>query len=130
MGAMIRNADRWGRWSHCGLFDPQSATVIEARAFHGVVESPLLEFIARTSHYEIVVLDVPKPELCYAWARRQVGAKYDYWSVIGNLFRENWQDNGRYNCTELLEQALIAGGADRFRSKPWMLSPNLSWQVK
>lgn len=130
-GFLIRNADRWGRWSHCGLLTPE-ATVIEARAFHGVVETPRSEFVRRyvRGAMEFVAVDVVDPAAAYAWAREQVGKGYDYGAILGNVLRESWQDDSRWECSELVEMAIAKAGRERFRDAPWRISPNLSFMVR
>ena len=44
-GALIRAASWWEQWSHCGLLTPDG-TVINARAFHGVLRADLVDDLA------------------------------------------------------------------------------------
>ena len=127
-GLLLRYSDRWGGWSHCGVVTPQN-TIIEARAFHGVVESSMAEFVGRCSHCEFTRIDVPDADAGVAWAREQLGKPYDYGAVAGNLFRESWQDDDKWECSELLEGAVAKAGRPRFRQQTWRISPNLSWSV-
>lgn len=130
-GFLIRNADRWGHWSHCGLLTPDE-TVIEARAFHGVVEVPRSEFAQRyySGALSYATIECPDPAAALSWARAQVGKGYDYGAVLGNLVRESWQDDSRWTCSELIEGALAQGGRARFRDAGWRISPNLSAMVR
>lgn len=125
---LIRAADRWGRWSHCGIVIPWGG-VIEARAFHGVVLTPMVEVIARVSHLETVEIKVPDLAGGLAWAQAQIGKGYDYGAIFGNLLRESWQDDDRWECSELVEAFLAQCGRPRFREQAWRISPNLSWSV-
>lgn len=126
---LIRMADRWGQWSHCGLISERE-TVLEALAFKGVVETRTEDFFERVSHYEIVDFAVPSAAAGLRWAREQLGKGYDYGALFGNLFREPWQDDSRHDCAEFVEWALIHAGRMRFRSPAWKLSPNLSFMVR
>lgn len=126
---LIRTADRWGRWSHCGLVTPDSGHVLEARAFHGVTKTPYEEFADRATHLEMVVLDVSDSEAALEWAEAQVGKGYDYAAILGNLFREPWQSDDRHHCAEYVAKAVLRGGRRLFRVEPWKLSPNLLWMV-
>jgi hypothetical protein len=96
---LIRMADRWGQWSHCGLISERE-TVLEALAFKGVVETRTEDFFERVSHYEIVYFAVPSAAAGLRWAREQLGKGYDYGALFGNLFREPWQDDSRHDCAE------------------------------
>lgn len=126
---LIRHADRFGSWSHCGLLTPEG-TVIEARAFHGVVETPFAEFANRASHYWLRDIECPNPEAAIAWYRSQIGKGYDYLAIFGLLFRNSWQSDNRWHCAEGLEMALVYGNRRRFRWDAWRISPNMSWVVE
>lgn len=125
---LIRHADRFGRWSHCGILTPDFS-VIEARAFHGVVETPVSVFNRRASHQELRQVECPNPDAAIDFAREQIGKGYDYGAVLGLLLRESWEDDSRWHCAELVEAALVAGGRRRFLSEAWRISPNMSFIV-
>lgn len=128
-GLLIRHADRFGRWSHCGIVTPES-TVIEARAFRGVVETPAAEFYARYPTVEFRNLDCPDPARGVLWARNQVGKGYDYAALLGlALRRGSWAEDDRWHCSELVEAALAEAGRRRFIDAPAVISPNLSFMV-
>ena len=127
-GLLLRAADRWGRWSHCGVVTA-NGTVIEARAFVGVVESPWVDFIERTSYHELVQVEVPNLDAGLWWLGCQIGKPYDYGAILGNIFRESWESEDKWECSELVEAFLVACGRRRFRQELWRLSPNLSWSV-
>ncbi len=131
-GIIIRHADRFGRWSHCGIWTPDD-TVIESRPFKGVVEGSYLNFMAKypnISQSKVVEIPCPDPDKSIAWARDQIGKGYDYLSLLGLLTRNSWQEEDRWHCAELIEKALIEGGRERFRDSPWHISPNMSYLVK
>lgn len=125
---LIRHADRWGQWSHCGVVVPDGR-VIEARAFHGVVATPRRDFDKRASSQEVVHITVPDLDAGLAWLDQQVGKGYDYAGILGNAFRQNWHDPERWQCAELVEAFLASCGRARFRADAWRISPNMSWSV-
>lgn len=128
-GLLIRHADRFGRWSHCGVVTEQ-ATVIEARAFHGVVETPAREFFDRYPVVEFRNIRCPDPTLGALWARNQVGKGYDYGALLGlALRRKSWAEDDRWQCAELVEATLVKAGKRRFIDAPDVISPNLSYMV-
>lgn len=129
-GILIRHREAFGDWSHCGVVT-ELDTVIEARGFHGVVETPLQDFLERyrVGNHRFVDIKVTSPQLGIDWWRSQVGKDYDYLSIFGLAFRNSWQDDARWNCSEGVEMALIKAGRLRFRDCPSHISPNLSYMV-
>lgn len=125
----IRGADRWGRWSHCGIVTADGRHVLEARAFHGVTKTTCDEFADRATDLELNVVRVVDAALALSWAEAQVGKGYDYVAILGNLFREPWQSDDRHHCAEYVAKALLHGGRRLFRVEPWKVSPNLIWMV-
>lgn len=130
-GLLIRHADRWGRWSHCAIATG-AGTVVEARMWHGVVETPWDEFERRypgAGQRACVEVHCAQPDAGIAWARAQIGARYDHLAVLGQAVRESWQRPNRWHCAELAEAALVRAGRRRFRDAPHHISPNLSYMV-
>lgn len=130
-GFLIRNADTYAKWSHVGILTPQN-TIIESRAFKGVTETPVENFLARypqAGKTQRVDIECPDPEAALAWARLQLGKGYDYLAVFSLAIRESWQKDDCWHCAELLEAALVKGGAKRFKDTPWHISPNISYMV-
>lgn len=128
-GLLIRHADRFGRWSHCGIVTERN-TVIEALAFKGVVETPAADFFSRYPVVEFRNVACPDPAVGELWARNQVGKGYDYAALLGlALRRGSWADDGRWHCSELVEAALVQAGKRRFIDAPAVISPNLSYMV-
>lgn len=73
-------------------------------------------FMGRYCVCSVVEVDAPDPGRAYAWARAQIGKKYDYGAVarfISKLFGKESPD--RFHCVELVEGALSAAGRTRFR---------------
>lgn len=125
---LIRAADRWGQWSHCGLLTADGQ-VIESVAFRGVVRSPLSEFLRRSSSHRLKDIAVADARAGLAWAERQVGKRYDFGAVLANVLREDLNHPERMDCVEIVEGAALAAGAVRFQCPLWRLSPNLSYIV-
>lgn len=125
---LIRGADRWGRFSHCGVVTPND-TVIEARLLGGVIETPRDKFNARASHQELVHIPVFDLDAGLEWLSSQRGKGYDVLAILGNIARESWQDEDRWQCAELVETFLTKCGRPRFRPDAWRISPTQSWSV-
>lgn len=117
------------RWSHCGIVDAERGVVIEALMFRGVVETPMQQWRRRYPSFELVYTACPDPAAALAFARAQVGQRYDYWAAFGVPWRTSWDDPRRWYCSELLEAALAAGGRLRWRLTKRGVSPMESWMV-
>jgi uncharacterized protein YycO len=126
LGSLALRTLTWSSWSHCGIITPDN-TVIEARAFEGVVERPLHELLEESSKYVFRTIDVPDDEAVIAFARSQVGKPYDYFGVAGIAFHRQWQDEDRWFCSELLEAAAAAGGRRRFIVDAWRITQQMSY---
>ena len=126
---LLRNADRWGRWSHCALLS-HNGTVIESTVPGGVREVPYIDFLSRHSRVEAVKVSCLRPDRGMAFAQEQIGKPYDWRAVLGNLVRESWERPDAWHCAELVEAALVKAGRRRFRGNSgWRISPNQSFMV-
>lgn len=128
-GWLIRASSWWDQWSHCGLLT-DDGTVIEARAFAGVVETPADEFMDRYSAHTRVRVDVPEPAAAIAWAREQIGCGYDYGAIAGFVLREPLERQRRWHCVELVETALSVAGRPRFRRPEHRITVAQSYMVR
>lgn len=129
-GIAIRFLDRFGQWSHCGIVSHEG-TVIEAVAFKGVIETPLVKYYARYAAFHIVQIPCDNPEGAIEFARSQIGKPYDYWGAIGiAVRRKSWSDEDAWQCSELVEASLKSAGRTRFRNDPAVITPNISFMVQ
>lgn len=125
---LIRAAAWWEPWAHCGIFTPEG-TVIEARAWQGVVETPLRDFERHASACVAAERACPDPAAAIAWARGHLGKPYDWGAIFGLVFRERWDHGDRWFCSELVEGAFIAGGRRRFASDVHRITPTQSFNA-
>jgi uncharacterized protein YycO len=123
----IRAAAWWGPWSHCGIVDGEA--VIESLARRGgVVQSLLVDVIARASAHTIVQIPCPRPERGIEWARSTIGQPYDWGGVLAIPFRNRqWDEPGRWYCSEHVEAAAKKAGAGRWRDGLHGLTPCASY---
>jgi uncharacterized protein YycO len=130
IGSVLLRFFTWSSWSHCGVVTPEG-TVIEAAAFHGVVERPASEFMADgVAQFAFKEIPVADDAAAIAWARAQIGKPYDWNGVIGlALRRDSWQDEDAWFCSELVEGACAAGGRRRFVEQVERVTPQSSWMV-
>ena len=89
----------WSRWSHVGII--QGENVIEAVAGKGVIITPLSEFKARYSAWEVAHAPVADPEIAYDKALAEVGKGYDYRAIFALIFRQRWDNKDAWICSEL-----------------------------
>lgn len=127
-GSMLLRTFLWSSWSHVGIVTPD-LTVIEATAWHGVIERDLRDFIADASRYSVRSIPLPNDAAAISWARAQVGKPYDWPGVIGLGLRREWQDACAWFCSELLEGACAAGQRQRFLHQVQRVTPQHSWMV-
>lgn len=128
-GLLIRAASWWDQWSHVGIVDGD--TVLEARAFHGIVATPRAAFLSRYTAHEFVDVPVTDPAKGLAWAREQIGQGYDYGAIarfITGAFGIR-QSERRMHCVEFAEGAVLAAGRIRFRRPAHALTVAQSFMV-
>lgn len=111
----------WSRWSHCGILDGDK--VIEATALHGVVVTPLHEFIARYNRYSIADMLVSDDSEAINRALSQVGKRYDFSAIFGILLRSGWNSDSAWFCSELVAHAADTYRADRISR----ITPEMIW---
>jgi len=111
----------WSRWSHVGIVDGDQ--VIEATAAHGVVVTPLADFIARYNDHSFADLLVESERLSLERAYLQLGRKYDFSAIFGILFRTGWDQSDSWFCSELVAYCADTYRADRIGR----ITPEMIW---
>lgn len=111
----------WSRWSHVGIVDGDN--VIEATATHGVVITPLHDFVARYNDHSFADVVVEYEEAALERAYCEVGKKYDFTAIVGILFRSGWNDDDSWFCSELVAHAAGTYRADRVGR----ITPEMIW---
>ena len=103
-GSLAIQVFTWSRWSHVGIV--YGDKVIEARGFHGVVITPIEEFKARYTHWEVAHAPVAcSIDKAYERALSQVGKSYDWWAIYGIVLRTGWDKEDAWVCSELYAYA-------------------------
>jgi hypothetical protein len=102
------------RWSHVAVVDGDH--VIEARAWHGVVRTPMVEFLARCSAVERLDVECPNPGAGLEYARSRIGCGYAWRRLLALLLHVRLPHNdGAEYCADLAEDAIEAAGRPRIR---------------
>ncbi len=101
--------------SHCLIEDGDH--YIEAAMLHGVRRTPKDVAMKGLFLVERVEYLVPDAEAGLAWARGQVGSKYDFKGAVGIAIspEREWAEEGSWFCYELAAATLAAAGRDIFR---------------
>lgn len=128
LGSLLIRRAIWSSWSHEGIVTPEG-TVIDARMAYGVCERPIDELLAEVSKWAYREWPVPDERAALAWARAQVGKRYDYLGALGMGLRRDWGDPACLLCSEVVEGALQAGGRHRWAHHVERVTPQLSWMV-
>lgn len=127
IGSLIVRVGTASVWGHVGVLT-DDGTVIEARAWQGVVERPFDEVVAGMSYHHIAPVECPRPEAGIAWARTQIGRPYDWAGVFAIPVRRQWDREDRWFCSEFVEAAIANAGRRRWRH-PWRITPGLSYMA-
>lgn len=125
---LIRLGSWWEPWSHVGIVTDEN-TVIEARMWQGVVETPMADFLDRCTAWEVVDRPAPYGGSGIEWARKQVGSRYDVGAILAFITRKKWSAKRAWMCVELAETALIVAGLHRFRKAAERLNLAHSYMV-
>ncbi len=121
-------AGSWSKWSHVAVIDGND--VIEAVALEGVVVTPLAQRQALDTTWEVVELPCGNPQAVIAAARSQIGKPYDYTGVLGLGLHRDWQETGKWFCSELVAWAFAQGGAPLFRPESMTrVTPEHLWRL-
>lgn len=121
-------AGSWSQWSHVAIID--GSDVIEAIALHGVVRTALATRQAQDARWQIVSISCADPDAVIAAAKAEIGKGYDYTGVLGVGLHRDWQETGRWFCSELVAHAFQAAGMPLFRDEAMRrITPQHLWQL-
>lgn len=131
VGSVLIRAGQWfGPWSHCAVVLPGWDRVIEARAFDGVISTPLSDFLERYTAWEMVEVSVPDAEAGLEWGLTKLGAGYDYGAVarfISSSLPGADEKPERFHCVELVETIVFKAGLKRFRVPLYTINVSTSY---
>lgn len=121
-GKLIRGWT-WSNWSHTALlFDEPSVVttpeIYEAVAFKGVVQTTLDKFLARYRYVASVDVELTEEQyrLLKDKAASQLGKGYDWFAILGVVFKRDWHRADRWICSEYVPWAFEEVGAPIIRT--------------
>jgi len=117
---------RWqtrSHWSHAALLISDD-TIIEAWQGAGVRWKKITDW-ENTKTFEVPTTE-EQDKAILAFARSQIGQKYDYGSVMRFVSRRSPSKNSRWFCSELVAASFAAAGVHLFkRIDPAAISPGM-----
>lgn len=127
-GWLIRAAQWWFPASHVAI-ETRDGTLIHAVAGRGVVEESQREFFDTYTVVDIVDVEADH-DAAIAFARSKAGAGYDYGAILRFISKAFGRESERrWQCVELVEAALEAGGRRRFRTPLSRVTVRQSYQA-
>jgi uncharacterized protein YycO len=130
LNMMIRCQTR-SCYSHAALLLPDSRTIIESYPGVGVQEKTISDW----RNIDVFRVPMMTPEMwneAIAFARSQVGRKYDYLAIIRFVDRAKMPRNDRWFCSELVFESLERAGVTLlFNTASWAVAPgHLAWSTR
>ena len=123
VSALIRWQTR-GDFSHALILYEDGQTIIESWQGAGVREKKLGDETGIT--WFDVTATPEQWAQAVAFAKLQLGHKYDWFGVVGFISRGRMPDNEAWFCSELVFASLEAAGVKLFeRIEAWAVSPSL-----
>lgn len=122
---------RWFTWSEWSHVDVVMGRQVYGAVFpRGVRWDSVAAQVQRSTRHEYVDIQLtPEQEqAANAWLMDQGGKGYDWTAILGFLFRRNWQDEGRWFCSELVAAALDHAGHPVIKRESWRVSPQALYE--
>lgn len=104
------------QWCHCAVLD-EDGYVIDTTLFTGVRRIHFNVWKEHYSKWEMCSFPVKSKKDSLAFLNEQVGKKYDPLGIFSFIVRKNYEDKGKWFCSELTAKAI------GIEYKPWRLSP-------
>ena len=114
----------FSKWSHVAI--EYNGVVIDSTSVGGVAESSLKRFMATHKSIHMEELTGVDEEAVWRFLKSQVGKKYDFRAIFAFPFRESWDEDDQWFCTEILAAAIIKGGR-KLKIKSKRITPKGLW---
>lgn len=109
-------------WCSHVEFEVTPNVYIGSELAEGVFTYPTPELIDEYEVYEVEVTNEQYKQAMVVLLN-QVGKKYDWWALVGNLFRRNWQETNKWFCSELVAYVFEQIGYPLVRDKLNRVTP-------
>lgn len=119
----------WSEFSHVGLINDATGTVIDSRyGLGGVSEYDITKLY--TDYPKLIVVELPfDGEGAFEMAKTQLGKKYDLGAIFGMTGRRDWQTEDSWFCSELVAWACAEAGKKLIRKKANRVTPQDLWEI-
>lgn len=126
IGGWLIRLFTFSRWNHVAI--EVGGIVYESVADGGVRRVSSESFPGRWKKSHPVAVSVSDPSYLLAYLNSQVGKPYDWAAIVALPFRKSWHHQDKWFCSELVAEALIAGGSDAIpRLKSHRVTPRDLW---
>lgn len=111
----------WSRVSHVDyVFEYPNG----GREYYGALPSTGVDYNdVEFDYVEYYEVDVPKPEELEKFLLEQRHKSYDWMAILSIVFRNQWQRDKKWFCSELIAAALEAGGIRIFNERHYRITP-------
>lgn len=120
VGSLLIRFACWSHWSHVAVLHGDE--VIEA-VWPRVRTVPFEEWKREWSAWELVDFPCPDDAAGYAFARAQIGKRYDWTALVGIAFRQDWAKDSWWFCSEHSAASVHAARRTLFRAKLPRVTP-------
>lgn len=100
----------WGDWSHVDIWTPDGW--LGARAKGGVQIRDWNYTSVIKEEIRVITLDDVTEANIMQWLQSQIGKPYDFLAVAGMPFRQDWRNDNRWFCSELIAAAFQQAGVE------------------
>lgn len=129
IGSWLIRVFTWSQFSHVEIVT-DDATLIGANIPEGVEEIDIQHRLNLCSEAWMVDIPCEQADVVVAWARAQVGKKYDYVGLMNFLIHTDVSDNDKWFCSELVSGAFEAAGTPLFRTgTTHRITPQQVWML-
>lgn len=125
LGGWLIRLLTFSRWNHASI--EIDGIVYEALLATGVRTITATSYRDKWKRGKTVELEIPDKEAAKSFLRAQVGKPYDWTAIIALPFRQKWQKQNRWFCSELVASALVAGGMPGMRIEAHRITPRDLW---
>lgn len=92
-------------WSHIAYIDESTGYLIEAAGGVGVRINTYEEFCKRYSKRLVAEIPVASKVNFHNTMVNAVGLEYDFYAIMGILFRRDWNNLDKWTCSEVIAHA-------------------------